>query len=71
MAIGNVYRLNRRQLIIEQPLKLFLICAIIINLQYIFGFSILSSRRGLALMRPFALQWVRHSHAFVPDKDEN
>ena len=71
MAIGNVYRLNRRQLIIEQPLKLCLICEIIIHLQYIFGFCILSDFRGLALMRPFAHQWVRHSHAFVPDKDEN
>ena len=71
MAIGNVYRLNRRQLIIEQPLKLYLICEIIIHLQYIFGFCILSDCRGLALMRPFAHQWVSHSHAFVPDKDEN
>ena len=71
MVIGNVYRLKRRQLIIEQPLKLYLICAVIMHLQYIFGFCILSDCRGLALMNSFGYQWVRHSHAFVPDKDEN
>ena len=71
MVVGNVYRLNRRQLIIEHPLKLDLICAVITDLQYIFGFCILSDCRGLGLMRPFAHQWVRHRHAFVPDKGEN